>query len=76
LPQIEALSPRGETLAPLIVRNLQKARFDFQRCVKGVCTETSRGPTTINIEIFGEGKDVKEIAGELDDHLRALLGPS
>ncbi len=76
LPQIEALSARGEALAPLLAE-LQKLGLTFNDALKAfVSKPTQKGPTTIKIDIFAGNKDVKELANELDDHLRSLLGPS
>ncbi len=74
LPQIEALSARGEALAPLLLE-LQKLGLTFNDALKAF-SGSPKGPTgPITININGFNKDVKELAGELDDHLRAVLGP-
>jgi hypothetical protein len=73
-PQILALKTRGEFLGPLLAE-IQKLGLNLNDLFASfVGKQAPRGPTNIKIDINGFNKDVKELANELDDHLRGLLG--
>jgi hypothetical protein len=73
-PQIQALKARGEFLGPLLAE-IQKLGLNLNDLFASFAgKQAPRGPTNIKIDINGFNKDVKELANELDDHLRGLLG--
>jgi hypothetical protein len=73
-PQIQALKARGEFLGPLLAE-IQKLGLNLNDLFASFAgKQAKQGPTNIKIDINGFNKDVKELANELDDHLRGLLG--